>query len=84
MQGEHWIMIAKSRQILFFADVLGRKKYSFHKQLYEQMMPDPLQSHPSVCGFFTIYAASHLFKFQQEEITGVHDVNVLSLTSKYM
>ena len=24
MQGEHWIMIAKSRQKLFFADTLGR------------------------------------------------------------
>ena len=51
MQGEHWIMIANSRQKLYFADSLGRKKYSFLKQHYEQMMPEPLQSHPSVCGF---------------------------------
>ena len=77
MQGEHWIMIANFRQKLFFADSLGRKKYSFLKQQYEQMMPEPLQSHPSVCGFYTMYAAFHLFKFR-EEITGVHDVNVLS------
>ena len=26
MQGDHWIMIAKSCQILYFADSLGRKK----------------------------------------------------------
>ena len=39
-------------------------------------MPAPLQSHPNVCGFYTIHAAFHLFKFRQEEITGVHDVNV--------
>ena len=78
MPGEHWIMIAKCRQILFFADSLGRKKHSFLKQHYEQMMPELLQSHPSVCGFFTIYAAFHLFKIQLEEITGVQDVNVLS------
>ena len=84
MQGENWIMIANSRQKLFFADSLGRKKYSFFKQQFEQMMPDPLQSHPSVCGFYTIYAAIHLFKFRQEEITGVHDVNVLSFVSNYM
>ena len=84
MQGEPWIMIAKSRQILYFADSLGRKKYSFLKQHYEQMMPEPLQSHPSVFGFYTIYAAFHLFKFRQEEITGVHDVNVLSFISIYM
>ena len=45
MQGVHWIMIANSRQILYFADSLGRKKYSFLKQHYEQMMPEPLQSH---------------------------------------
>ena len=84
MQGEHCIMIANSRQTLYFADSLGRKKYSFLKQRYEQIMPEPLQSHPSVCGFNTIYAAFHLFKFRREEITGVHDVNVLSFISKYM
>ena len=67
MQGEHWIMVANSRQKLYLADSLGRKEYSFLKQQYEQMMPEPLQSHPSVCGFYTIYAAFHLFKFQQEE-----------------
>ena len=84
MQGEHWIVSANSRQILYFADSLGRKMYSFLKQRYEQMMPEPLQSHPSVCGFCTIYAAFHFFKFQQEEITGVHDVNLLSFISNYM
>ena len=84
MQGEHWIMIANFRHELYFADSLGRKKYSFLKQHYKQMMPASLQSHPSVCGFHTIYAAFHLFKFRQEEITGVHDVNVLSFMSNYM
>ena len=84
MQGEHWIMTAKSRQKLYFADSLGRKTYSFFKQQYEQMMPEPLQSHPSVCGFYTIYAAFHLFKIRQEKNTGVHDVNVLSFISNYM
>ena len=84
MQGEHWIMIANSCQKLCFADSLGRKKYSFLKQHFDQMLPEPLQSHPSVCGFYTIYAAFHLFKFRQEEITGVQDVNVLSFISNYM
>ena len=77
-------MIANSRQILYFADSLGRKKYSFLKQQYEQMMPEPLQSHLSVCGFYTKYAASHLFKIRQEETTRVHDVNVLSFMSNYI
>ena len=84
MLGEHWIKIANSRQNLFFADSLGRKKYSFLKQHYEQMMPEPLQSHPRVWGFYTIYATFHLFNFRQEEITGVHDVNVLSFINNYM
>ena len=85
MQGEHWIMIANFRHELYFADSLGCKGYSFlNNQHYKQMMPARLQSHPSVWGFQTIYAAFHLFKFQQEQITGVHDVNVLSFISNYL
>ena len=85
MQGEHWIMIANFRHELYFADSLGRKEYSFfNNQHYKQMTPAPLQSQPSVCGFCTIYAAFHLFKFRQEEKTGVHDVNVRSFISNYM
>ena len=68
MQGEHWIMIAKSCQKLYFADSLGRKKYSFLKQQYEQMMPEPLQSHPRVCGFYTIYEFFDLFKFRKKKV----------------
>ena len=84
MQGEHWIMIANFRHELYFEDSLGCKGYSFlSNQHYKQMMPAPLQSHPSVCGFSTIYAAFHLFKFRQEETTGVHDVNVLSFIGNY-
>ena len=83
MQGEHWIMIANSCQILYFADSLGLETYSFLKQQYEQMMPKPLLSHPSVCGLYTIYAAFHPFKLRQEEITGFHDVNVLSFICNY-
>ena len=48
------------------------------------MVRTRLQDHPSVCGFYTIYAAFRLFKFQQEEITGVHDVNVLYFISNFM
>ena len=84
MQGDHWIMIANFRHELYFAVSLGCKWYSFLKQHYKQMIPAPLQFHPSVCGFYTIYSAFHLFKFRQEEITGHHDVNVLSFLSNYM
>ena len=84
MQCEHSIMIAKSCQISFFADSLSRKKYSFLKQQYEQMMTEPLQSHPSVCGFYAIYAAFHLLKLRQKEVTGAHDVNILSFLSDFM
>ena len=77
MQDEQGIRISKSGQIWYVADSLGPKKYSFPKQ-HEQMIPEPLQSHPIVCDFYTIYAAIHPFKFQQAEITEVHDANVLS------
>ena len=84
MQGEHWIMIANFRHELYFTDSLGCEGYSFfNNQHYKQMMPAPLQSHPSVCGYYTIYAAFHLFKFRQEEITGVHNVILLSFISNY-
>ena len=84
MQREHWIMIANSRQKVYSADSLGRKRYSFLKQQYKQMMPEPLQAHPSVCGFYTIYAAFHLFIFPQEEITGVRNFNVPSFISNFL
>ena len=85
MQGEHWIVIAEFRHEFYFADSLGCKRFSFfNSQHYKQMMPAPLKSHPSVCGFYTTNAAFHLFKFQQKEIRGVHDVNVLSFISNSM
>ena len=84
MQGEPWIIIANSRQKLYFADSLDCKKYSFLKQQYEHIMPEPLQSHLSVCAFYTVYARFQLFKLRQEKITRVHDVNVISFISNYM
>ena len=83
---EHWIMIAKFHHELYSADSFGLSinNYPFQKQNYSQMVRTRLQDHPSVCGFYTIYAAFHSFKFQQEEITGVHDVNVLSFKSNFM
>ena len=82
MQGKHWIMIASLRHELYFADSLGRKGNRVLKQHYKQMIPATLKSHPSVSVFYTLYPAFHLFKFRQDEITGVHGVNVLSFTSK--
>ena len=84
--GEHWIMIAKYHHELYLADSLGLSinNYPFLKQNYNEMVRTRLQDHPSVCGFYTIYAAFHSFKFRQEEITGVHDVNVLSFISNFM
>ena len=81
MRWEHWIMIEYSQHNLYFADSFSRP--SFLKYQNEQLVPERLQSHSSVCRFYAIYLAFHLFKFGQEEITGVHDVNVLSFISKY-
>ena len=84
--GEHWLLIAKFYHELSFADSLGLfiNNYSFLKQNYSQMVRTRLQDHPSVCGFYKIFAAFQLFEFEQEEITGVHDVNVLSFISNFM
>ena len=70
---EHWIMIAKFHHELYFANFLGLSitlglsinNYPFLKQNYSQMVRTRLQDHLSVCGFYTIYAAFHLFKFHQ-------------------
>ena len=75
-------MIANSCQILFCAESLACTKYGFLTQQYEQAMPEPPQSNPSVCSFNTIYAAFHLLILRQKEKTGVHDVNVLLFISK--
>ena len=83
--GEHWIKIAKFHHDLFFAGSFGLSinNYPFLKQNYSQMVRTSLQHHPSVCGFYTIYAAFHLFVFQQEEMTVVHDVHVLPFKSNF-
>ena len=75
IQEEQWIIIANSTHKLYSADAFDQP--SFLNEQYKQMMPEPLQSHPSVCGSYGDYAVFHLFKFQQEEITGPHDVSVL-------
>ena len=68
----------------FLQTLLDVKGSFFNNQHYKQTMPARLQSHPNVCCFYTKYAAFHPFKFRQEEVTGVHDVNVLSFISNYM
>ena len=86
LQGEHRVTIVNIRQELCFANSLGCKGYSFfnnNNQNYKHMMTALLQSHPSVCSFYTIYSAFHLFKFRQKLIKGVHDVNVISFISNY-
>ena len=79
-------MIAKFHHELFFANSIGlsNNNYPFLKQNYSQIFRKRLPDHPGVCGFHTIYSAFDLFKFQQEEITGVHDVIVLSFISIFM
>ena len=79
-------MIAETHHELYFADSLGLSinNYPFLRQNYSQIVWTRLQDHFSVCGFYTIYAAFHLFKFQQEEMTGIHDVNVFCFLSDFI
>ena len=84
MQGEHWILIANFSPKCFIRYSRGRGIYKFLKQHYKQMIRDALQSYLSVCGFYTTYAAFHLFKIRHLEITGVHDFIVLSFISNYV
>ena len=76
--GEHWIIIANFHHELYSADSLGLfiNNNPFLKQNYSHMFRTRLLDRPSVCGFYTIYAAFHLLMPQQEDKTGVHDVKV--------
>ena len=80
--GERCEMIANCRHKLYFADYLGPN--SALEQQYKQMMPELLNCPPSICGFYTIYEAFDLFRLRQVEITGFHNVNVISSTRNYM
>ena len=84
--GEHWKMIAKFHLELHFPNSLDLSinNYPFPYQNYSKMVRTRLQDHPSVCGFYTIYAAFLSFKIPQEEVTGFQDVNVLSFIIIFM
>ena len=77
-----WLQISDTNCILQTLSVV--KSTVSSSNTTRRWCQHPLRFHPSVCGFYTKYAAFHLFKFQQEEITGVHDVNVLSFISNYV
>ena len=83
-QGEHWVMVAKFCQNMYFSVFLGREKYCFLQKLCKQMMPAQLQSRPSVCGLYTVYAAFYFLKFCQEGNIWVQDFTVLLNMSNYM
>ena len=74
-------MIAKFYNEVNFADFLGQKRYRYLEHWYKLMMPAKMESHPSVCGFYTIHAAFTFVKFYQEEITGVQNFTVVSSKS---
>ena len=67
MQGDPWLLIADSCQVMCSATFLGRIKYSFFKPRYKQMMPGPLQSHASVGSLYTIKAAFHVLKIRKKK-----------------
>ena len=83
MSGGHWVMIAEFKQKLCFADSLGGS-CNFLEQDYQKIVLVKLQSLATVSGFYAKHSAFHLFKFQEEKVTGVHDVFVLSMISNYM
>ena len=84
--GEHWIMIGRLNRNYYYADSLAQSitHYKFLNKKYQKMIHRPLQKMENLCGFYTIYAAFHLFKFLQTNLNNVHDVHVLNFISNYM
>ena len=85
-RGEHWIMIARTVNEYFYADSLGKpqRKYPFLRKKYHRMISRELQQFKDVCGFYTIYAAYQLFKFNLRHLDNIHDVHILNFISNYM
>ena len=80
MQGERWKMIANFRHKLYFADCLCRPSFQAAVQAdvstATTISSQRLRFLHAICSF-------HLFKFKQEETTGVREDNVLSSISNY-
>ena len=83
--GEHWIMIGRLNRNYYYADSLARsvKHYKFLDKKHQKMINRPLQKMQNLFGFYTIYAAFHLFKFLQTNLN-VHEVHELNFISNYM
>ena len=81
--GEHWIMAARKMDNFYSADSLGQK-YKFLDRKYRPMISNKLQKIENLCGFYTIYAAYELFKFNITQINYFNDVLVLNFISNYM
>ena len=83
---EHCIMIGCLNRNYYYADSLARSvtHYKFLNKKYQKMKHRPLQKMQNFCGFYTIYAAFHLFKFLQTNLNNVHDMHVLNFISNYM
>ena len=61
LQGEHRILIVRSRHQMNFADSLAGQKYSFLKKQYKLIMRKFKQTQPTFYGFYTTNAAFHDF-----------------------
>ena len=81
--GEHWIMVARTMDKFYYADSLG-EKYKFLDKKYRPMISSKLQKIENFCGFYTIYAACELFKFNITLTNYFNDVMVLNFISNYM
>ena len=80
MQSEHWIMVANSSQSVFCT--LSRSI----QLLQAAVQLDDARANTVTPHWFRFLHDSyyHFFKFQQEQKTAVHDVNVPSFIHKYL
>ena len=76
-------MIARLNRTYYYADSLAcpNKKYKFLNKKYQKMIQHPVQKTDNLCGFYTIFAAFHLFKFFQTKLNNVHDIHFLNFIS---
>ena len=84
--GENWIMIGRLNRNYYYEDSVARSvtHYKFLNKKYQKMIQRPLQKMHNLCGFYTIYAAFHLFKSLQTNLNNVNDAHVLNFISNHV
>lgn len=88
--GEHWILLANCGGKQFYCDSLGKTFFHYRNLQYlvyngiKKLDYNALQEHQQLCGFYCIYFAHLLYKFNRKYMNSIRDVHVLRFISNFL